>query len=91
VTIRATGTAPVAGSLPTAGAPAELRTVWGVVLGGSLSGDVIIASPEALAIVRAGRFVRAFVLAGIETLRRTIDAGGRTIRLEYGVYRTTSW
>ena len=61
VTVRAHGTAPITAPVPPARArpSAELRTVWGVVLGGSLSGDVIIASPEALAIVKAGMFVRA--------------------------------
>jgi hypothetical protein len=89
VTVRATGTPPIAELAPAAvGTPVELRTVWGVVLGGSLSGDVIIASPEALALVRAGRFVRALVFAGIEALRRTVPVGGgRLLCLESGIYR----
>jgi len=94
VTIRATGTAQVVEPLVPASAPAtpELRTIWGVVLGGSLSGDVIIVSPEAMAIVKAGKLVRALLIAGMETVRRALAAGdGRTIRLEYGVYSTTPW
>jgi len=91
VTARATGAGSVAGPLAPGGAreAGELRTLWGVVLGGSLNGDVIIASPEAVAIVRAGRLVRAFVLAGIEKIRRTIPIGHRVAHLEFGVYRPT--
>jgi hypothetical protein len=91
VTARATEAGSVGAPLAPSGAhaPGELRTMWGVVLGGSLAGDVIIASPEALAIVRAGRLVRAFVLAGIETVRRSIRIGHRIAHLEFGVYRPT--
>ncbi len=90
MTVRASGTAELSGPAPAAGtSPAvELRTVGGVVLGGSLSGDVIIASSEALAIVRAGLLVRAFLIAGMELMRQTVVVGGgRAIRLEFGVYR----
>jgi hypothetical protein len=89
VTLHASGTAALTGVSPASGTqPAELRTVWGIVLGGSLNGDVIIASSQALAIVKAGLFVRAFVIAGIETMKRTIAlGGGRRLSLEYGVYR----
>lgn len=90
MTVRAPGTTQLAGPAPAGGTapPAELKTVCGVVLGGSLNGDVIIASPEALAIVRAGLLVRAFVIAGMELIKQTVAVGGgREIRLEFGVYR----
>jgi hypothetical protein len=73
-------------SLPTS--PTASRALSGVILAGTLGGDVIIVSPRALAIVRAGIAVRAFVIRGLETLRRTIALGeGRTLVLEYGIYR----
>jgi urease gamma subunit len=57
-------------------------------LSGTLNGDAIIASAEALAIVRAGRLVSALVIAGLETLKRTVVmAGGRKLALEFGIYR----
>jgi hypothetical protein len=68
--------------------PAELRTLYGVVLAGSLNGDVIIASAEALAIVKAGLLVRALVIAGMEMIKRTVAIGaGRKLQLEFGIYR----
>jgi hypothetical protein len=89
VTLHASSTAALSPPAPAASAqPSELRTVWGVILGGSLNGDVIIASPEALAIVKAGLLVRAFVIAGMEMIKRTVAIGnGRKIALEFGVYR----
>lgn len=93
MTVRASGTAqPGAPASPTGTAAGpELRTLSGIVLGGSLNGDVIIASTEALAIVKAGLLVRAFVIAGMELMKRTVAAGGgRTIRLEFGFYRVVS-
>lgn len=71
--------------------PREARSVSGVVIGGSLSGDVVIASQEALAIVKAGFLVRAFVIAGLEKVVRSVAlGGGRTLRLESGFYRAMS-
>jgi hypothetical protein len=68
--------------------PAALHASFGVVVGGTPNGDVIVLSHRALAIVRAGRLVRAFVIAGLETLRRTVALGtGRTLRLEHGIYQ----
>jgi hypothetical protein len=90
MTLHASGAAALAGPTPASSTQsAELRTFWGVVLGGSLNGDVIIASAQALAIVKAGLLVRAFVVSGIELMKRTISlGGGRRISLEYGVYRS---
>jgi len=89
MTVRASGTAALTAPAPAGTtSTAELKTVSGVVLGGSLSGDVVIASAEALAIVRAGLLVRAFVIAGIELITKTVAVGGgRSIRLAFGVYR----
>ena len=68
--------------------PPPIHASFGVVVGGTPSGDVIVMSHRALAIVRAERPVRAFVIAGLETLRRTVALGaGRTLRLEHGIYR----
>jgi hypothetical protein len=68
--------------------PAPIHASFGVVVGGTPSGDVIVMSHRALAIVRAERLVRAFVIAGLETLRRTVALGaGRTLRLERGIYQ----
>lgn len=62
-----------------------------MVLGGSLNGDVIIASQEALALVRAGKLARAFVIAGLETLRRIVPLhGGRSLSVDFGIYRLIS-
>lgn len=69
----------------------ELRTVSGVIVAGSLNGDVIIATHEAMSIVRAGKLVRAFIIAGLESILKTATlGGGRTVKLEFGMYRATS-
>ena len=68
--------------------PPSIHASFGVVVGGTPSGDVIVMSHRALAIVRAEGLVRAFVIAGLETLRRTVALGaGRTLRLEHGIYQ----
>lgn len=64
---------------------------FGVVVGGTPNGDVIVLSAQALAILKAGRLVRALVIAGLEALRRTVAIGaGCALSLEYGFYRITS-
>jgi len=91
MTIRASGAPEVPALEPapqTPSSPAAVHASFGVVVGGTPSGDVIVMSHRALAIMRAERIVRAFVIAGLETLRRTVALGaGRTLRLEYGIYQ----
>ena len=91
MTIRASGAPEVPALEPAAVAsssPAAIHASFGVVVGGTPSGDVIVMSHRALAIMRAERLVRAFVIAGLETLRRTVTLGaGRTLRLEHGIYQ----
>ena len=71
-----------------ASSPQTTPALFGIVIGGSPNGDVVIISQRALAIVRAGQFVRAFVIAGLESLRRTVVLGAnRTLRLENGIYQ----
>jgi hypothetical protein len=91
MTIRATATpaAPVGGTAALARTPgiAELPVATGVILGGTLQGDVVIVSYEALALLRAGLAVRAFIVRGIEKVVRTISiGGGRVVGLAFGVY-----
>ena len=91
MTVRASGASEVPAlepaPLPPSGA-ATIHASFGVVVGGTPSGDVIVMSHRALAIVRAERLVRAFVIAGLETLRRSVALGaGRTLRLEHGIYQ----
>ena len=92
MTIRASGTPESAAIVPTPSPPGPLtatHSLSGVILGGSPGGDVIIVSARALAIVRAGLAVRAFVINGFEALCRTVTIGaGFKLRLEYGIYRT---
>ena len=72
----------------TQSAPATVHAPFGVIIGGTPNGDVIVMSQRALAIVRAGLIVRAFVIAGLETLRRTVVLGAnRSLRLENGLYQ----
>jgi hypothetical protein len=73
---------------PTSSPTASVHASFGVVVGGTPSGDVILLSHRALAIVRAGQMLRAFVIVGLETLRRTVALGaGRTLRLQHGMYQ----
>lgn len=92
MTIRASGTKEPAPPerAPAAVAPSAVTHLHsGVIVGGTLNGDVIVMSSQALAIVKAGRLVRAFVISGLEMLRRTLAIGaGLTLSLEYGIYRT---
>ena len=70
-----------------AGAIAPLATA-GIVVGGTPSGDVIVMSRQALAILRAAQPIVAFIIKGLETMRQTIALGaGRSLRLESGIYR----
>jgi hypothetical protein len=80
--------APLERAQATAPLAVLLQTPLGAVVGGTLNGDVIIVSAQALAILRAGAFVRAFVLRGIESMRRTVAiAAAQICVLEYGIYR----
>ncbi len=90
MTIRAPSTPPAAAPLaaPAAGEAPAAHPSSGVVVGGTPSGDVIVMSRRALAILRAGQLVRAFVIAGLETIRRRVALGtGRTVLLEHGIYQ----
>ena len=92
MTITASGTAPDIGALerPQSAAPIAVlvQTPLGAVVGGTLQGDVLILSAQALALLRARAFVRALVLVGLESMRRLVAlANGRRLILEYGIYR----
>ena len=91
MTVRASGAPEVPVLEPAAlgpSTPAATHASFGVVVGGTPSGDVIVMSHRALAITRAERLVRAFIIAGLETLRRTVAlSAGRTLRLEHGIYQ----
>lgn len=68
--------------------PTPVQAAFGIVVGGTPSGDVIVMSQRALAIVRAGLLVHAFVIAGLATLQRTVVLGAhRMLRLQYGIYQ----
>ena len=89
MTIRAALTPP--SSPPQAASPAEqaavVQTAFGVIVGGTPAGDMIVLSPRAIAL-RAGAFVKALVIAGLTSLRASVAlAGGRTLVLEDGFYR----
>jgi len=90
VTVRASGT-PQAAALAAAPGAVEAQAPHpssGVVVGGTPSGDVIVMSQRALSIMQAGQLVRAFVIAGLETIRRSIVLGSnRTLLLEHGIYQ----
>jgi hypothetical protein len=91
VTIRAPGTPDVQALEAAPPAPsAALATLAmaGVVVGGTPSGDVIVISRQALAILQAGLPVLAFIINGLESLQKTIALGaGRRIRMQFGIYR----
>jgi hypothetical protein len=90
VTIRAALTTPPAApeGASAANAPAPAHTAFGTIVGGTPAGDVIVMSQRAIALVRAGLLAKALVIVGLASLRRTIVlAGGRTLRLQDGVYR----
>lgn len=90
MTVRASGAPEIPALEPaplTQTAPA-FHASFGVVVGGTPNGDVIVMSHRALAIVRAGQLVRAFVMAGLETLRRTVTiSASRSLRLQNGIYQ----
>jgi hypothetical protein len=90
MTVRAPGTlqAPALEGAPVAAPPVAGAAPFGIVVGGALPGDVIVVSPRALVIVRAGTLVKALVIAGLCRLRRTIALGpNRTLRLHDGIYQ----
>ena len=89
--MQATGATPLASpASPSSAARSELQTPWGIIICGSLHGDVVIASAEALALVKAGLLVRALVLGGLEKLKRTVSiGGGKILSLDHGIYRIT--
>ena len=90
MTVRASGP-PHAAALAAAQGAEQAQAplpLAGVVVGGTPSGDVIVMSQRALSIMQAGRRVRAFVIAGLETIRRSIVLGAnRTLLLEHGIYQ----
>ena len=90
MTVRASATPETAAleATPAAATPAPILAAFGIVVGGSPNGDVIVLSQRALALVRAGRRVQAFVIAGLAALRRTVSLGAnRTLLLQHGIYR----
>jgi hypothetical protein len=90
MTVRAALTTPPAApeGAVVANAPAAADTAFGIIVGGTPAGDVIVMSQRAIALTRAGVLVQALVIAGLASLRRTIAlAGGRTLRLQDGIYR----
>jgi hypothetical protein len=90
MTVRASGSPEVSSveSSPITPSASLAHASFGIVVGGTPSGDVIVMSHRALAIVRAGLMVRALVIAGLETLRRRVALGAnRTLRLENGIYQ----
>lgn len=99
MTIRAPGTAPNPPALEasppqTAQAVAfpepVIQSPLGAVLAGTVGGDIIIVSAQALALLRAGLSVRAFIIRGIETMRRVVRLSAtRLLIFEYGFYRVS--
>ncbi|MDQ6767534.1 MAG: hypothetical protein M3Z41_06955 [Candidatus Eremiobacteraeota bacterium] len=91
MTVRAPGTPEIPALEVAAGrpiTPSAIAASFGVVVGGTPNGDVIVVSQRALAMIRAGLAVRALVIAGLETLRRTVALGAnRTLRLESGIFQ----
>lgn len=62
----------------------------GAIVAGTPHGDVIVLSPRALFLMKAGRLLKALVIRGLEALHRSIDIGGnRAVCLEHGAYRLT--
>lgn len=67
--------------------PVTVHTAFGIIVGGTPAGDMIVLSPKAIAL-GTGMFVKALVIAGLASLRRTVAlAGGRTLLLQDGVYQ----
>lgn len=91
MTIRAPATPDIPALEAAAPSPAGVVAplgMAGIVVGGTPSGDVIVMSRQALAILRAARPIVAFIISGLETMRQTIVLGaGRALRLESGIYR----
>jgi hypothetical protein len=59
-----------------------------IVVTGTPNGDAVFMSPQAHAIIRAGNVVRALIIHGLETLRRSVALSAhRMLKLEYGFYR----
>jgi hypothetical protein len=56
--------------------------------GGADAGrDAIVLGAQAMALIRAGLAVRAFVLLALARTHLTRTIGGRVVTLEFGVYR----
>lgn len=92
MTVGASGSAPELGALeaarPTHAIAVLVQTPHGSVVGGTLNGDVIIVSAQALGLLRAGALVRAFIVRGLDSVRRTVAlAASRQLIVEYGIYR----
>jgi hypothetical protein len=48
----------------------------------------VVVSQRALALVRAGSLVKAYIKTNLAALRRTVRLGGqRTLLLQHGVYQ----
>ncbi|MDQ6780789.1 MAG: hypothetical protein M3Z37_06515 [Candidatus Eremiobacteraeota bacterium] len=92
VTVGVSGGAPEVANLEAA-QPARaiavlVQTPLGALVGGTLNGDMIIVSAQALGLLRAGAFVRAFIVRGLESVRRSVSlAASRQLILEHGIYR----
>lgn len=88
MTVRGALPAPAPQPSASIDAAVPTRTVFGVIVGGTLAGDVIVMSPKAMVLVRAGSFVKALIIWGLASLRRSVPlAGGRTLCLQDGVYQ----
>ena len=88
MTVRAALAPPATPAATGADAPAPTQTLFGIIVGGTLAGDVVVMSPRAVALARAGTLVRALIIAGFASLRRTVPlAGRRMLRLQDGVYQ----
>jgi hypothetical protein len=76
-------------ALPPSGAVdlAEAIELGGIEHRDDDSRDAIILSARASVLVRAGLAVRAFVMDGLLHAQRALTLAGKTIVLEFGVYR----
>jgi hypothetical protein len=87
--VRAFGTPePLAPEAAVSSAASHVRMAEGVIIGGTPAGDVVVVSQRALALVRAGSLVKAYIKTNLAALRRTVRLGGqRTLLLQHGVYQ----
>jgi len=66
----------------------QVRLADCVIISGTPAGDVVIVSQRALALVRAGQLVKAYIKANLTALRRMVRLGaGRALLLHHGVYQ----